>query len=136
MLLAGAAYYFYEAYPFGWPLARATAGDEEGAPFEVVLHSVQRVGQEVRAYLTIRWIGEGPVPYFGFWGQWVKFQSGEEMQAALSVGLYRWQKRLERAPVTVTFPAPEGEQAATLKLRLLLEGRALVCELPVYIPDR
>jgi hypothetical protein len=131
VLAAGLAGYAYEAYPFGWPLERALAGDE----YEVVLHSVERRGDRVNVYVTVRWVGGSHVPYFGYWGQWLQLPSGERLSASLHIrGADRWQELLRRSAARIEFDAPDVSGPALLILRFHLHGRGLECALPIDIP--
>lgn len=83
LLPVGLGFYLYEAYPFGWPIARAVPGPGPWRPYEVVVHSVERVAGNIEVNMTVRWVEPGPVPYFGFYGQWVTMGSGPEIEASL-----------------------------------------------------
>ncbi len=131
VLAGGLVAYAYEAYPFGWPIERAVAG----GVYEVVLHSVERQGDRVNVYITVRWVGGSPVPYFGYWGQWVQLASGDRLSASLYIrGQDRWQELLRRSAARIEFGAPDVSGPALLVLRFHLHGRGLECALPFEVP--
>ncbi|HCW51005.1 MAG TPA: hypothetical protein DGR79_02910 [Clostridiales bacterium] len=131
ILAVGLVVYAYEAYPFGWPIGRTMAGHE----YEVVLHSVEQGGDRVNVYVTVRWVGGSPVPYFGYWGQWLQLPSGERLSTSLHIrGADRWQELLRRSAARIEFDAPDVSGPALLILRFHLHGRGLECALPIDIP--
>jgi len=133
MLVVGGGVYAYQAYPYTWPTTSVMAGEE----YEVVLHSVRRLTERVTAFITVRWVGDGPLPYFGYSGQSVELQSGEELPSSLAVIRFNdhWLRLLNRSAIRVTFEAPGLSGPATIKLRFHLHGQSLECELPIEIPD-